>query len=128
MNIFRIHIAMKWAVPGFQPIQYLPDLLQGLVIETCSGLTHMDEPSLLVIQAEYQRAKILTGAFRIRVSPDNTIDGLSDFDLQPLAAASLLVSTGARFCKNAFQSLLLRGFKQIQAVVEMVGIAKRFAG
>jgi len=56
---------------------------------------------------------------------DLAIDGVGDFDFQPVARAFFLVTTVPLLGENAFQSLLLGRGEQRLALVEMVGNAKR---
>src|SRR5215467_8257519 len=60
---------------------------------------------------------------------DHALDALANLDLEPLAAASLFVATGAALGENSFQLLFARDFKQRLALrFVVVGVANDVVG
>src|SRR6266446_4323225 len=73
---------------GLAFFQHLPDFGERLLIEAAAGLSYMNQPVLLVIEAEYDRAEVRAAAFWLGVAADHGFQPVPDLDLQPLARAA----------------------------------------
>src|SRR5437763_1072856 len=89
----RFHWPVERVHLGLQVLQQRPYLGKCLPIEAATRLPHMDETALLVVQPKHYRSKMFARALRIGVAPDNALNPLCDFDLEPLAAAPFFVTT-----------------------------------
>src|SRR5437868_4132681 len=104
--------------------QQLPHVSQHLAIESRARLADVNQPALLVVESEHERSEIFPRSFRLGVSPDDTLNFFCDLDLQPFAAAFLLVTAAAALGDDALESLFLCNLIESHSVSYLViGIA-----
>src|SRR6267154_1597222 len=86
----------------------------------------MNEPARFVVKTEDDGTEVSAAAFGLGVATDHSFQAMPDLDLQPLAAAALLIDAVAFLGKNTFEAVLLRHFEQGYALLLVViGIAER---
>src|SRR5882762_2472934 len=114
------NLAVKRILFRLERLQASKHFFKRLVIETSAHLSNVNQPSLLVMQAEGQRAEILAASLGIGVASDDALLTLRDFDFQPIARTLLFVDASALLGEDAFQSTLLRRFKKIKSFFGVV--------
>src|SRR6202790_325845 len=114
------NLAIKRILFRFERLQASKYFFERLVIKASANLSDVNEPALLVVQAENQRAEIFAAALRIGVASDDALLTLRDFDFQPIARALLFVNAFALFGEDAFQSALLRRVEKIKPFLGIV--------
>ena len=75
----------------------------GFFGEAAARLADGNQAALVVIQSQHEGAEVFARAARIGVSADDAFLPLDDLDLQPFAAALLLITTGTPLGDDAFQ-------------------------
>ena len=113
-------VTVKRILLRLERLQAREDLLERLLIEARARLAHVNEASLLVVQAKDKRAEIFAAALRVGVASDDTFLALRDFDLKPMGRALFFVSAAALLGDDAFQSAPLRCFEQIETFLSVV--------
>src|SRR5207248_5216072 len=81
--------------------------LVGRFGKSAACLADVDEPPLIVVQPEHDRAEVLAPSPRVGVAANDALLTLGDLDLQPLAAAPLFVTAVAPLGYDSLQTLLL---------------------
>ncbi len=89
----------------------------------------MDEIALLIIETEDDGAEEFAAALRQGVAADYAVEGLRDFDFEPVGTAALFVDAGFALGDDAFEALLSGSFEEGEALgVDVVGIAEEAFG
>src|SRR4029079_10283853 len=116
MSFLRLGWPGKWIAGGLEVLEDLRNLLQQCVIEAGAGIPHVDQLSLLVVQAQHEGAEILPCPFRIGIASDNAVNGLRDLDLLPIAAAAFLVTAVRLLGDDAFEPFFFGNVEKRLAV------------
>src|SRR5262245_12131398 len=75
-----------------QRLHFFPDRFQGLVIESCANLGHIDH-FLVAVETEMKSAEIIPLSLRISVTADHELLAPLAFDFAPVARAAANVAT-----------------------------------
>src|ERR1700722_373545 len=124
----RLDFTVKRILLGLDLFQQTPDFLQRSLIESASGLPHVNQPAFSVIQPQHNRPEMRAASFRFGEPSDHALLPVFDLDLQPLAAAAFFIKTLPLLGQNAFQPLLVRHIKQGLSLLRiMIGVTHRIA-
>ncbi len=112
VHFLWFHGAGEGILLGFDFVQNLRDLLKRRLREAGTGIAHVHQLLLVVIESEYQSAKMLPRAVGIGVAADHAVRSLCDLDFQTFAGAALFVAAIALLGDDAFKPFLIGRVEQ----------------